>query len=75
MKMSQSREDNSRTISNGRKKKRNGKLQTHQLEIETVAYLWEICYDLPSSKENVSESPGFESLGLRVNRKKSNFDE
>ena len=50
-------------------KKKGGKLQT--LQLDAIAYLWEICYDLLLAKgENVSVSPGFESLGLRVNNKK-----
>ena len=33
-----------------------------------ISYLWEICDDLLLAKmENVSASPGLESLGLRVN--------
>ena len=48
-------------------KRKGGKLQTHQLNV--VAYLWEICYDLLLAKgDNVSESPGFEAVGLRVNK-------
>ena len=46
-----------------------------KLQLDAVAYLWEICYDRVLAKaENVSTSPGFESLGLQVNckRKKSN---
>ena len=35
---------------------------------DAVAYLWELCYDLLLGKsDNVSTSPGFEALGLRVN--------
>ena len=42
-----------------------------KLQFDAVSYLWEICYDLVLAKaENVSTSPGFESLGLRVNRKR-----
>jgi len=42
-----------------------------KLQLDAVAYLWEMCYDLVLAKaENVSTSPGFESLGLRVNRKR-----
>ena len=37
-----------------------------------VAYLWEICYDLMLAKnDNMSDSPGFEGLGLRVKKKSS----
>ena len=47
-------------------KKRGGDLKKNQLD--AVAYLWEICYDLLLAQgANVSSSPGFESLGLRVN--------
>ena len=47
-----------------------------KLQLDAVAYLWEICYDLLLAKaENVSTSPGFESLGLRVNRKRKRDDQ
>ena len=50
-------------------KKKGGDLKKFQLD--AVAYLWEICYDLLLAKtDNVSSSPGFESLGLRVNNDK-----
>ena len=51
-------------------KKKKGDLKRHQLD--AVAYLWELCYDLLlASNDNVSESPGFEAFGLRlVNDKK-----
>jgi len=53
-----------RTI--GELKKRNGTLQ--KLQLDAVAYLWEICYDmLIATEHNVSESPGYEGLGLRKN--------
>ena len=46
-----------------------GCLKSHQLN--AVAYLWELVYELLlSSHDDVSESPGFESLGLRVNKLK-----
>mmetsp|Transcript_9859 Transcript_9859/g.17267 ORF Transcript_9859/g.17267 Transcript_9859/m.17267 type:complete len:268 (+) Transcript_9859:1034-1837(+) len=49
-------------------RKKGGNPRKHQLD--AVAYLWELCYDLSLAKdENVSVSPGFESFGLRVNRK------
>ena len=49
--------------------KKRGDVQ--KLQLHAVAYLWEICYDLALAKhDNVSESPGYESLGLRVNKKK-----
>ena len=42
-----------------------------KLQLDAVAYLWELAYDLVLAKsENVSTSPGFESLGLRVNNDK-----
>ena len=48
-------------------KKKGG--DTKKLQLDAVAYLWEICYDiLLANGDNVSKSPGFESLGLRVNR-------
>ena len=48
-------------------KSRGGNLQ--RLQLDAVAYLWELCYDLLlASDSNVSVSPGFEALGLRVNR-------
>ena len=47
-------------------KKKGGDLK--KLQLDAIAYLWEISYDLLLAKsENVSTSPGFESLGLRVN--------
>lgn len=50
-------------------KKKSGDLQ--QLQLEAIAYLWELCYDLVLAKSNnVSTSPGFEAFGLRVNRLK-----
>lgn len=40
-----------------------------KLQLDAVVYLWELCYDLLlAERVNVSVSPGFESLGLRVNR-------
>ena len=49
--------------------KRSGPLKEKQLDM--VAYLWELVYDLLlDSRHNVSDSPGFESFGLRVNDKK-----
>ena len=54
--------------------KKGGKIQTHKLN--AVAYLWEICYDLLLAKgENVYVSLGYESLGLRVNRKRRKRDD
>ncbi len=38
-----------------------------RMQITAVAYLWEMCYDLMLAKsDNISDSPGFEGLGLRV---------
>ena len=43
--------------------------EMQKLQLDAVAYLWEMCYDLLLDKShNVSVSPGYESLGLRVNR-------
>ena len=54
--------------------KRGGDVQ--KLQRDAIAYLWEIFYDLLLAKgENVSVSPGFEALGLRVNAKKRSRDE
>ena len=45
--------------------KKGGNLQ--RLQLNALSYLWEICYDLVLAKcDNVSDSPGFESFGLRV---------
>ena len=50
----------------GELRKKDGELKSWQLR--TVAYMWELCYDLLLAKEfNVSREPGFEALGLRVN--------
>eukprot|EP00584_Thalassiosira_punctigera_P016300 CAMPEP_0172573614 /NCGR_PEP_ID=MMETSP1067-20121228/136282_1 /TAXON_ID=265564 ORGANISM="Thalassiosira punctigera, Strain Tpunct2005C2" /NCGR_SAMPLE_ID=MMETSP1067 /ASSEMBLY_ACC=CAM_ASM_000444 /LENGTH=273 /DNA_ID=CAMNT_0013366221 /DNA_START=628 /DNA_END=1451 /DNA_ORIENTATION=- len=50
-------------------KRRGGNLQ--RLQLDAVSYLWEICHDLLLEKNsNVSISPGFESLGLRLNEKR-----
>ena len=47
-------------------KRRSGTLQ--KLQLDAVAYLWEICYDmLIATEHNISESPGYEGLGLRKN--------
>ena len=51
-----------------------GRRKTHKLN--AVAYMWEICYNLLLAKgENVSVSPGYENLGLRVNQKKRKRDD
>ena len=45
---------------------RDGSLQENQLL--AISYLWEICGDILLAKHaNVSTSPGFEALGLRMN--------
>ena len=50
-------------------KKKSGKLRT--LQLNAIACLQEIFYDLLLAKtDNMSASPGFESLGFRVNTKK-----
>jgi len=47
-------------------KKKDGNLQDNQLV--AISYLWETCDDLLLAREhNVSQSPGCEGLGLRVN--------
>ena len=47
-------------------KQRDGNLKDSQLL--AISYLWELCYDLLLAKhDNVSASPGFEALGLRIN--------
>ena len=39
-----------------------------KIQLDVMAYLWEICYDLLlASADSVSASPGFGALGLRVN--------
>ncbi len=49
-------------------KRRGGNLQ--RLQLDTVSHLWEICYDLLLEKNSsVSISPGFELVGLRLNKK------
>lgn len=47
--------------------KRSRPLKEKQLDM--LAYLWEIVYDLLlGADDNVSESPGFETFGLRVTK-------
>ena len=47
-------------------RKRDGDQRNKQLV--AISYLWELCDSLLMAvKDNVSGSPGFESLGLRVN--------
>ena len=42
--------------------------ELHKVQLDAIAYLWEICYDLLlAENHNVSVSPGYESFGLRVN--------
>ena len=52
--------------------------QLRKVQLDAVAYLWELCYVLLLAEgDNVSASPGFESLGLRVNRagkKRKSYD-
>ena len=51
-----------------------GKLNV--LQLNTIRYLWEICYDLLLAKcEHIPVSPGYKLLVLRVNRKKRKRDE
>jgi len=51
-----------------------GKMQTLQLNV--ISYLWKLCYDLLlANGENVLASPGFKSLGLRVNNKRRKLNE
>ena len=39
-------------------------------QLDAIAYLWELCYNLALAKsDNVSQSPGFESFGLKINSK------
>ncbi len=48
-----------------------------KIQLDTKSYLWELRYDLLLAEcHNVSVSPGFESLGLRVNRtrKRKSYD-
>ncbi len=41
-----------------------------RMQLSAVAYLLEICYDLMlAHSENISDSPGFESLGLRMKKR------
>jgi len=57
----------------GELKKKDGDLK--KLQLDAIAYLWEISHDLLLPKhDNVSTSPGFESLGLRVNNHKKERD-
>ena len=47
-----------------------------KLQLDTVAYLWELFYDVLLGKnDNVSVSPGFEALGLRVNNRKRKLED
>ena len=49
-------------------KKKGGRLDKWQRD--AVAYLWELCYDLLLARSNnVSKEPGYEAMGLRVNKK------
>ena len=47
-----------------------------KLQLDAIAYLWEICYDVALARDdNVSQSPGFGSLGLRNNHLKWKRDD
>ena len=47
-----------------------------KLQLDVVAYLWELCYDLLLARaDNVSTRPGFVSLRLQMNRKRKREDE
>ena len=49
--------------------------ELRKLQLDVVAYLWELCYDLLLEEaDSISDSPGFESLGLRINRKQKRED-
>ena len=49
-------------------KKGGGAKGMRKVQLDAIAYLWEMCYDLLlASADSVSASPGFEALGLRVN--------
>jgi len=40
---------------------------TQRMQLNVVACLWELCYDLlPATGENVSAGPDFEAFGLRL---------
>lgn len=63
---------NEETMNELRTRAANKDRSLERLQLDAVAYLWEICYDLMLAKnENVSDSPGFEAFGLRVNKKSS----
>jgi hypothetical protein len=50
-------------------KEKAGRRETtvERMQLSAVSYLWEICYDLMlAHSENMSDSPGFEGLGLRM---------
>ncbi len=47
----------------------------HRLQLDAVAYLWEMCYNLLLDKKtNVSIGPGFDAMGPRLNKKKRKRD-
>ena len=59
-----------RVIAELKKRADQNGVSLQRMQLTAVAYLWEIYYDLMLAKsENVSDSPGAESLGLRVNNK------
>jgi len=46
----------------------NGEGNLRNRTLDAVAYLWELCYDFAlAAIDNVSQSPRFESFGLRNN--------
>ena len=55
---------------------RNKSVELKKLQLDVVAYLWEICYDpILAKAENISMSSGLESLRLSVNdNRKRNRD-
>ena len=54
------------------KKAESKKMTFERMQLSAVGYLWEMCYDLvlARSDNNISESPGFEGLGLRGKKQK-----
>ena len=51
-------------------KARKRETTVERMQLSAVAYLWEICYDLMlAHSENISDSPGFEGLGLRMKKR------
>lgn len=57
-----------RVIEELKKRAEKNGVSLQRMQLTAVAYLWEMYYELMLARsENVSESPGAESLGLRVN--------